>query len=493
MKTIDSGQRMQGRLMHQLLPVLVVLRLAFLVAAILLLAILLLAGCTQVQDFLNMRAPEVDGYSPRGEQLELEPGTPVRVRFSQPMNAARTEAAFTLERDGVPQSGRFGSTGRELVFYPDLPLHHGYRYVVRVGTDAEDLHGNSLEQSFSAFFTTVGWGSLRRVVEQFPLDNSVIESPRTEVLLQFDRPVEKARLLKEFRISPEVPGELQLSDNFTRLRFVPHEDWGTGRYYQVELGSKPEEQSGPGSIAHLVFGFRRESYPAPLTVSVLFEPSGVLAEPTPGMVSGVEVPDDIRIQFDVPVPPATQSRMLSLPAAAAGTVRWSEDADSVRISNLRLEYGESYELQVNELRYAFLVDGPRFRPPEVVAVSYRIDELSPVVLLEPFGSLVLGHGDGGVFEFELLHAPDTSLDPGKVIEGVSFGLSTGAGSIAVQSVVLSPAVTAGDGASATTKVQVGVATSLTGDPGLLQILVRESIADLRATSAERDFVRRVNF
>jgi len=482
MKATERGQRVASKLMYGLLHMFVLVFVAVLVP-----------GCTQVQDFLNMRAPEIEGYSPQGEQLELEPGMPVRVQFSQAMNAARTEAAFALDREGVPQSGRFSSAGRELVFLPDLPLQQGYRYVVRVGTDAEDLHGNSLEQSFSASFTTVGWGALTRIVEHSPLDNSLLDSPRTEVLIQFDRPVEKARLLREFRISPELRGELQLNDNNTALRFIPHEDWRTGPYYQVELGSKPEEHAGPGSIAHLVFGFRRESYPAPVTVSVLFEPSGVLAEPTPAMAFGVEVPDDIQIQFDLPVPPAERSRILGLPAAAGGTLRWSENAESVRISKLRLEYGESYELLVNELRYAFVVDGPRFRPPEVVAVSYRPDEFSPAALLEPFGGFVLGNGDGGMFEFELLHAPGTSLDLGKVLEAVSFELSTGAGSIAVQSLALSEAVVAGDGASARTKVQVEVSTNLSGDPGLLRILVRESVADLRGSSAAGDFVRRVNF
>ncbi|TVR88842.1 MAG: hypothetical protein EA428_11300, partial [Spirochaetaceae bacterium] len=47
---------------------------------------LLLSGCTPLQDFLNMSAPEVQSYSPKGEQLELGPDATVRVLFSQAMN-----------------------------------------------------------------------------------------------------------------------------------------------------------------------------------------------------------------------------------------------------------------------------------------------------------------------------------------------------------------------------------------------------------------------
>lgn len=459
----------------------------------LLLASLLVPACTQVQDFFNMTAPEVQSYSPRGEQLELKPDTTVRVRFSQLMNAARTEAAFVLERDGDPQSGSFGSTERELVFFPDLPIQEGYRYVVRVGSDAEDLHGNSLEQPFSGAFTTAGHGTFTRILEHFPADNSPINAPRTELWVMFDNPVDRARLLSEFRISPEVRGELHLSENNTVLQFIPHEDWRRGTHYEVTLGSKPEDRAGPAALEHLVFGFRRESAPTPITVAVAFAPSGVVAEPTPAVVSGVEIHDDIQIQFDSPVLVAEQQRILRLTAGAAGTVRWAENAESVRISNLGLRYGESYELQVNGQRYAFIVNGVRFRPPEVTAVRYRPEESAPAVPIEPFGELALSHGDGGAFEFELLHAPDISLDPGKVIEAISFDLSAGAGGVSVQSVSLSDAVVAEDGASATTVVQVGVSTSLTGEPGLLRILVRASAADLRGTSATADFVRRVNF
>ncbi|TVR93338.1 MAG: hypothetical protein EA428_02210, partial [Spirochaetaceae bacterium] len=84
-------------------------------------------------------------------------------------------------------------------------------------------------------------------------------------------------------------------------------------------------------------------------------------------------------------------------------------------------------------------------------------------------------------------------DYGRLIEALSFEVSTGAGSIAVQSVSLSEATVAGDGSSAISTFRVGVQASLSGEPGLLRILVRESIADLRGTSAVADFVRRVNF
>ena len=455
--------------------------------------ILLLTGCTPLQDFLNMSAPEVQSYLPKGQQLELAPEAPVRVRFSQAMNAARTEAAFTLERDGTPQSGRFAWTGRELVFIPDSPFMKGYRYLIRVRTEAEDLHGNSLAQEFAAVFSTADWGRLTRIVAHFPPDNAVINDPRTELRVEFDSPVERSRLLKEFRIAPEIQGELLLSDHDRILQFIPHEDWRPGRYYTVELGSTPEQRSGAHAIEHLMFGFSRASELMPTTATVVFEPSGVVAEPTPALIRGVEVQDDIVIQFDVPVPTAEQQRILSLPAGAAGTLRWSEAADSVRISSLRFVYEQLYELQVNGLRYAFVVDGSRYRPPEVVALRYRPDELSPAVLLEPYGALVLAAGAGGSFSFDLLHAPDTSLDPGKLIEALSFEVSTGAGSITVQSVSLSEAIVSGDGNSATSTLGVGVQADLSGEPGLLRILVRESIADLRGTSAVADFVRRVNF
>ena len=90
--------------------------------------------------------PTVSSVYPSDGALGVDPATAVAAAFSEPMDTAATEAAFSLVRtsDGARVAGSFSWSGDTLVFRPSAPLAGGTSYTARVTTAARDRAGNNL-------------------------------------------------------------------------------------------------------------------------------------------------------------------------------------------------------------------------------------------------------------------------------------------------------------------------------------------------------------
>lgn len=100
---------------------------------------------------LENHAPWVTAVWPDGE-TETELDTTLGVTFSEEMQPAATESAWSLE---PTVGGQFGWQGRTLVFTPTLDLTPETTYTVTLSADALDLAGKPL-QPHSWAFTTAG-------------------------------------------------------------------------------------------------------------------------------------------------------------------------------------------------------------------------------------------------------------------------------------------------------------------------------------------------
>ena len=101
--------------------------------------------------------PTVTETSPADGDDELKLATVVIVTFSEEMNQASVESAFTLD-DGTKAAvtGAFSwTTSDEVTFTPDSNLIEDTAYTILIGTGAKSLSGYPLESAFSATFETV--------------------------------------------------------------------------------------------------------------------------------------------------------------------------------------------------------------------------------------------------------------------------------------------------------------------------------------------------
>ena len=96
--------------------------------------------------------PLVSSTAPRGAGTTTT--SPVVVTFSEPMNRASAEAAFTIQ-PGINGVFSWSADNRTMTFQPDRALDPGRDYYVTIGTNAKDVAGNALPQTVTFSFTPV--------------------------------------------------------------------------------------------------------------------------------------------------------------------------------------------------------------------------------------------------------------------------------------------------------------------------------------------------
>jgi subtilisin len=102
-------------------------------------------------------APSISSVSPRAAATGVATGTTVSATFSEAMDTAATQSAFSVARssDGAPVAGTFAWSGNTLTLRPSAPLAQGTGYTARVTTGAKDAAGNRLGADKIWSFRTV--------------------------------------------------------------------------------------------------------------------------------------------------------------------------------------------------------------------------------------------------------------------------------------------------------------------------------------------------
>jgi len=111
---------------------------------------------------LDTTNPLVDLTEPDDLAEKVPVDRAITVRFSEAMDTATAEAAFSLsyEKDGaaneVPGTFTWSSDGKTMTFTPAEALSKGTTYTITISTDATDAVGNGLFPALSRQFTTAG-------------------------------------------------------------------------------------------------------------------------------------------------------------------------------------------------------------------------------------------------------------------------------------------------------------------------------------------------
>ncbi len=151
-------------------------------------------------------SPIVVGAGPLGNQVT--PDAVVRVDFSQPMDPASTERAFSLRKieddASQPVAGEFGweAASTSLVFTPTQTLEFGQSYAIEVSTDALPASGKGqLREAFTSRFTIAPYPAVANV---FPVDDAVGVPPETSVAIRFNTTVSQTLALQHITVSPAL-------------------------------------------------------------------------------------------------------------------------------------------------------------------------------------------------------------------------------------------------------------------------------------------------
>ena len=100
-------------------------------------------------------APTVASFTPADGATNVPINRAVAMSFSEPMDAASVDAAFSLKSAGrTPVAGSLAYIGQAAVFTPQAPLAPNTTYVATLGHGAKDLAGNEMAADRQWSFTT---------------------------------------------------------------------------------------------------------------------------------------------------------------------------------------------------------------------------------------------------------------------------------------------------------------------------------------------------
>lgn len=100
-----------------------------------------------------MTPPQILEVFPANNSLNVELPSRITITFSKPMNKEKTGQSIFITP--VPESPfKFEWKKNSLILEPSKPLEKDKTYVINIGTNAQDMHNNKLEKSYSFAFST---------------------------------------------------------------------------------------------------------------------------------------------------------------------------------------------------------------------------------------------------------------------------------------------------------------------------------------------------
>jgi hypothetical protein len=121
------------------------------------------AATTVIATFSDVVAPTLTSSTPADATIGVDDGTAIRLTFSEPMNQAATQAAFTVTQP-AGTTGTFQWQGNVMIFTPTVKfacLPGGNVVQWRLATSARDVAGNSLAAQVDRSFRVI------RCVQEF--------------------------------------------------------------------------------------------------------------------------------------------------------------------------------------------------------------------------------------------------------------------------------------------------------------------------------------
>jgi hypothetical protein len=201
----------------------------------LLITVFLLCSC----DILRFSLFEITSWTPGSGYHDEPENITVSLRFSHNPDRQSVERNFSLTGNGSRVRGTFSWNGKNVTFVPLVPLEHNTDYVINVSAGASDTDGLSMDESFTAGFTTRPDNFRPVLISCSPASYEEIEDMRAEVSLLFSIPVSLKALYETVSFNPSMPGfwRLSPSDEGSLAVFTPAEPWTQGTRYEIRVSS----------------------------------------------------------------------------------------------------------------------------------------------------------------------------------------------------------------------------------------------------------------
>jgi hypothetical protein len=211
-------------------------------------------------------APRILSVVPNDGLVDVAPGSPVVLTFSESLDASTVNgASFALFVNGeiVRPSISRSQDNRTIVLTAGLPASSVVSVIVT--SDVHDLSGNPLADFVSAFTTATATNSNRpSVVTQFPGQGANGVLPDAAVVLYTNKAMSASTLQQALHVSQNgvlVGGTVTAIGNGQALSFRPTQPWARGALVEVFLDSSALDTEG-NALNNYQGSFRVAANPA---------------------------------------------------------------------------------------------------------------------------------------------------------------------------------------------------------------------------------------
>ncbi len=185
--------------------------------------------------------PRVMGITPADLSNDVPLDASVSVAFSESMNTASAQSAFSLSNGVSAVPGAFSWSGTtEIIFNPSADFSHSTEYHVTLTTSAKDTAGNSMISEFSSGFLTIPDTTPPSITSVSPVPLAVGVFRNTTIIIAFSEPMDMASVQSAFSLSDgtsPVGGTFNWSGN--TLTFTPSSYLSRGTLYSVRSIPQP--------------------------------------------------------------------------------------------------------------------------------------------------------------------------------------------------------------------------------------------------------------
>jgi len=254
--------------------------------------------------------PTVISKEPDDGAVDVPVDTNITVEFSEPMDTANTETAFSL--DTVVGTFSWSAGDTILTFDPTDDLLSETTYNATITGDATDKDGNPLQDAPVEWSFTTEDITPPTVISKDPDDGAVDVPVGTNITVTFSEPMDTANTETAFSLD-SVVGAFSWSAGDTILTFDPTDDLLSETIYNATItGDATDKDGNPLQDAPVEWSFTTEDITSPTVIS---------KDPDDGD-ENVPVGTNITVTFSEPMNTANTEFAFSLDSVV-GTFSWS--------------------------------------------------------------------------------------------------------------------------------------------------------------------------
>ena len=293
---------------------------------------LLISGCQGLEGVVgdDTVRPRVLRSEPENNATGISPNVLVKITFSEGMDQARTQAAFSISPSA---NGSFSWDGITMIFTPQRGLGVGVTYQVTIVRTAEDSAGNDLEEDYTFVFS-VGQGGAPTVVNTSPEHNAEGVAGDANIVVTFNRTMDKNRTQGAFSMDPALNGVfrwMETSASDDTMIFDPNENLAAGTTYAVVVGEEAADYYGNPLGVKYSFNFTMGGDTTPPRVVVSSQdPVSPFPQPTSTVL---DRSINIVITFSEGMDTPTVEGAFSLNPATNGVFSWNSTSNTVLTFN----------------------------------------------------------------------------------------------------------------------------------------------------------------